>query len=100
MTTLTDTELESLLSDLESDRAERKESWAGDAPEKGCQAVCTFANDLPNYHKPGILFVGNKDNGQPTGVQITEQLLTTLADIRSNGNIVPPPHALCRQTGH
>lgn len=91
MTTLTDTELESLLSDLESDRAERKESWAGDAPEKGCQAVCAFANDLPNYQKPGILFVGTKDNGQPTGVQITEQLLTTLADIRSNGNIVPPP---------
>ncbi len=34
MTRLTDNELEALLNDLESDRAERKEAWAGDAPEK------------------------------------------------------------------
>jgi hypothetical protein len=42
MTRLTDTELEALLNDLETDRVERKEAWAGDAPEKGCQggALC------------------------------------------------------------
>lgn len=45
---LTDDELLALIMDLESDRAERKQAWRGDAPEKGRQAVCAFANDLPN----------------------------------------------------
>ncbi len=62
-----DTELESLLDDLESDLAERKQSWKGDAPEKGRQAVCAFANDLPDHRKPGVLFVGAKDDGSPSG---------------------------------
>ncbi len=91
MTVLTDHELEDLLDDLESDRAERKESWAGSAPEKGCEAICAFANDLANHRKPGVLFVGAKDNGLPSNLAITDQLLQTLADTRSNGTIVPPP---------
>lgn len=91
MTRLTDNELKALLDDLESDRAERKEAWAGDVPEKGCQAICAFANDLPNHEKPGVLFVGVDDNGRPKNAAITEQLLTTLADTRANGNILPPP---------
>lgn len=91
MTRLTDHELEALLDEVESDRAERKEAWAGDAPEKGCQAICAFANDLPNHQQPGVLFVGAKDNGTPTHMRVTDQLLTTLADTKSNGNILPPP---------
>jgi ATP-dependent DNA helicase RecG len=91
MTRLTDNELEALLNDLESDRAERKEAWAGDAPEKGPQAICAFANDLPNHQKPGVLFVGVDDNGAPKNIAVTDQLLLTLADLKSNGNILPPP---------
>jgi ATP-dependent DNA helicase RecG len=91
MTRLTDSELEALLNELESDRVERKESWAGDAPEKGSQAICAFANDLPNHHKPGVLFVGVEDDGTPKNIVVTDQLLLTLADIKSNGNILPPP---------
>jgi ATP-dependent DNA helicase RecG len=91
MKRLTDNELEALLNDLESDRAERKESWTGDAPDKGCQAICAFANDLPNHQQPGVLFVGADDAGNPKNTAITDQLLTTLADTRSNGNILPPP---------
>lgn len=91
MTRLTDIELEALLNDLESDRAERKEAWAGDAPEKGPQAICAFANDLPNHQQPGVLFVGVEDNGAPKNIAVTEQLLLTLADLKSNGNILPPP---------
>src|ERR1039457_1661043 len=91
MTRLTDNELEALLNDLESDRAERKEAWAGDAPEKGPQAICAFANDLPNHQQPGVLFVGVEDNGAPKNIALTEQLLLTLADLKSNGNILPPP---------
>jgi ATP-dependent DNA helicase RecG len=91
VTRLTDDELEALLDDLETDRVERKESWAGDTPDKGCQAICAFANDLPNHQRPGVLFVGAQDSGSPSGITITDHLLLTLADIKSNGNILPPP---------
>ncbi len=87
----TDSELESLLDDVESDLAERKESWKGDAPDKGRQAVCAFANDLPDHRRPGVLFVGVKDDGSPSGLGITDELLRTLADIKTDGNILTPP---------
>lgn len=93
MPPLSDTELLALIHDLESDRAERKQTWRGDAPEKSRQAVCAFANDLPNYCLPGVLFVGIKDDGSPMGPEfvVTDELLMTLADIKSDGKIVPPP---------
>jgi ATP-dependent DNA helicase RecG len=89
--TYTDEELEALLADIESDFAERKESWKGDATEKGRQAVCAFANDLPDHRKAGVLFVGAKDDGTPSGLEITDELLRTLSDIRTDGNTLPPP---------
>ena len=84
-------ELENLLDDIESDRVERKESWRGDAPERGRQAVCAFANDLPDHQLPGVLFVGAKDDGSPSKVSIDDRLLQTLADMKADGKIVPPP---------
>lgn len=86
-----DTELETLMVALESDRVERKESLRGDAPERLRQAVCAFANDLPDHRQPGIAFVGADDNGSPTGIAITDHLLRQLADMATDGNIVPPP---------
>ena len=68
MTPLTDEELLALITDMESDQAERKRAWKGDAPEKGRQAVCAFANDLPNHGKPGVLFIGVEDSGAPTAI--------------------------------
>lgn len=65
MIKLSDDALEALLNDTESDRAERKESFNGNVPKKARQAVCAFANDLPNHNLPGILFIGAKDNGEP-----------------------------------
>lgn len=91
MTRYTDEELESLIGDIESDRAERKEAWAGSAPKKGREAVCAFANDLPSHGQAGVLFVGVKNDGTPADTPITEQLLITLADIKTDGKIVPPP---------
>ena len=73
-----DEDLKRLLKDTESDPVERKETWAGDTPEKGRQAVCAFANDLPDHRKPGILFLGAKDNGTPSGLPISDELLRTL----------------------
>jgi ATP-dependent DNA helicase RecG len=91
MQRLTDLELLELLNDTESDRVERKESFKGDVPKKARQAVCAFANDLPGHNKPGILFIGAKDNGDPSGVQVTDQLLLSLADMKTDGNILPLP---------
>jgi ATP-dependent DNA helicase RecG len=84
-----DNELERLLSELESDRSERKGSAAD--KDKICEAVCAFANDLPSHGKPGVLFVGVNDNGSCAHLRVTDQLLVELAAIRSAGNILPIP---------
>jgi ATP-dependent DNA helicase RecG len=94
MSGLSDAELTALLDDLESDRTERKQAWAGTAPEKASQAICAFANDLSGRGLPGILFIGAKDDGKPAGITVSDQLLLSLADLRSNGNILPPPMIL------
>ncbi len=91
MQRLTDQELLNLLEDIESDRAERKESFKGDVPKKARQAVCAFANDLPGHNLPGVLFIGVKDNGEPSGTEVTDQLLMSLADMKTDGNILPMP---------
>lgn len=88
---ISDEELERLLDDTESDRVERKETFRGDVPKKARQAVCAFANDLPDHKKPGVLFIGAKDNGDPAGLDITDQLLLSLADMKTDGNILPLP---------
>jgi ATP-dependent DNA helicase RecG len=89
-----DEQLESLLNDLETDIAERKESWKGEAPDGGRQAVCAFANDLPDHRRSGVLFVGARNDGSPSCIPITDELLRTLSDIRADGNILPPPSIL------
>lgn len=88
---LNDHELEALLNDLESDRAERKESFKGDAPEKVRQAICAFANDLPNHGKAGVVFIGARDDGTAAGLVVSDELLLTLASIRSEGQVLPIP---------
>jgi ATP-dependent DNA helicase RecG len=89
-----DEQLEALLADIESDLVERKESWRGDAPDTGRQAVCAFANDLPDHRRPGVLFVGAQNDGTPANLSITDELLRTLSDIRTDGNIGPLPSIL------
>ena len=84
-------ELEAMLVDIESDLVERKESFRGDAPTTVREAVCAFANDLPNHRRCGVVFVGARDDGAPSGLAITDELLRQLADIKTDGNIVPPP---------
>lgn len=92
---LTNAELTALLDDVECDRAERKES-VGDADKIG-QAICAFANDLPGHGKPGVLFIGVKDNGRAADLAITDKLLQTLASYRDQGNVLPPPSMTVRK---
>lgn len=91
MQRLTDNQLLQLLNDLESDCAERKETFKGESSKKARQTVCAFANDLPGNNRPGVLFIGAKDNGEPSGLDITDQLLLSLADMKTDGNILPLP---------
>ena len=86
---LTEMQLMELLSDLESDRVERTVSVSD--TDKFCQAVCAFANDLPNHRQPGYLLVGVRDDGSLSGLNVTDQLLQNLGAIRSDGNVLPQP---------
>ena len=68
-------ELRVLIKDLESDRVERTMSVSD--TDKFGQAICAFANDLPNHRKPGYLVLGVTDAGEIKGVNVTDDLLIT-----------------------
>ena len=97
MTTLQDSELIRLLDHGEADRVEYKESLAGDAPTRVREAICAFANDLPDYRVPGVVFVGARNDGSPVGLTVTDELLRQLADMKTDGNILPPPSITVRK---
>jgi ATP-dependent DNA helicase RecG len=89
--TYTDAELGTMLADLESDLVERKESLKGEAPTAVREAICAFANDLPDRRRAGIVFIGARNDGSPAGLVVTDELLRQLADMKTDGNILPPP---------
>lgn len=98
MSYFTDAQLEAMMADLESDRAERKQSFQGEAPQKVREAVCAFANDLAGHGEPGVVLIGVHDSGTPMpGFAVTDELLRSLADIKTDGNIVPPPTLLAEK---
>ena len=78
-----------LLTDLESDRIERTVSTNN--TDKFSEAICAFSNDYPNHKETGYLLIGVKDNGELSGLKVTDKLLLDLADIRTNGNVLPQP---------
>ncbi|MDO8689204.1 MAG: ATP-binding protein [Dehalococcoidia bacterium] len=86
---LTEAQLMALLADLEADHVERTESV--NDTDKFCQAICAFANDLPNHRFPGYLLIGVKNNGTLSGLVVTDELLKNLGGIRSDGNVLPQP---------
>lgn len=86
---MNENELLSLLKDLESDRVERKVSAS--SSDKIKQAICAFANDMPNHQQPGVVFIGVTDDGKCANLAITDELLLLLAGMRSDGNIIPIP---------
>lgn len=92
-----DAELEALLGDLETERAERKENMATNR-DRAAQAICAFANDLPGNGSTGVLFIGATDAGQPAeGFEVTDQLMTGLGSLRSDGQILPIPQMTVEQ---
>ncbi|MBI4309556.1 MAG: putative DNA binding domain-containing protein [Candidatus Omnitrophica bacterium] len=82
-------ELMELLADIESDRVERTTSVKD--TDKFSIAICAFANDFPNFRKPGYLVIGADDSGKCSGLKADDELLRNLGNLRSNGNIQPLP---------
>jgi ATP-dependent DNA helicase RecG len=78
-----------LLHDIEADNIERTVSTKD--TDKFGEAICAFANDFPDHRQAGYLLVGVKDNGELSGLKVTDELLRNLGGIRSDGNIQPLP---------
>ena len=81
---ITKDEIQELLHSTETYRVERTTS-TGDM-DKFQEAICAFANDLPNSRKNGYLILGAYDNGELSGLKVTDDLLKKIAAIRSNTN--------------
>jgi ATP-dependent DNA helicase RecG len=86
-------ELETLLNELESDRVERKASISDRSKIR--RTICAFANDLPNHQQAGVIFIGINDDGSCAHLEITDKLLLTLSDMRSN--ILPFPSMIVQK---
>lgn len=87
---LTDDEIIELFRDMESDRAERKRSFQATG-DRIRQAICAYANDLPNHRQPGVVFIGQEDDGRCSRAIIDDELLKNLGGLRSDGQILPFP---------
>ena len=86
-----------LLADMESDRVEHTISFRED---KLGPSICALANDLPNHRKPGYMLMGVNDDGKIAGMNISDEDLTKIGDIRSNGNLLPQPHLEVSEVFH
>lgn len=82
-------ELEAILKDIESDLVERKASLSD--PDRVRQAICAYANDLPDHRRPGFIFIGANDDGSCAHFPITDDLLLRLSQMRDDGKIQPFP---------
>ena len=91
MTRYTDDELRAVLAAGEGERVEFKAAWTRPVSVKARETVCAFANDLGGTGRPGLLFVGIRDDGTPSGISADDLLLLRLTEIRNDGNVVPPP---------
>lgn len=87
---LTDTQLEALIAAGETERCEFKRRLK-DAKDDVCHDICAFSNDLPGSGEPGYVFIGIENDGASAALQVTDELVREVAQIRLNGNIVPWP---------
>ena len=86
---ITREELLDLLKSTETYRVEKTISTTN--MDKFCEAICAFANDMPNSKKKGYLLIGVNDDGSRCGLKATDELLLKLSAIRTDGNILPLP---------
>ena len=75
---ITKDEIQELLHSTETYRVERTTS-TGDM-DKFQEAICAFANDLPNSRKKGYLILGAYDNGGKVGGDVVENIVENIAE--------------------
>ena len=82
-------ELEVLFRAHESDLVERKRST--NLKEEILEAICVFANDLPDNRRAGVIFVGVNDDGSCANQTFSEKTLREIANWRNEGKVQPIP---------
>jgi len=87
--TMTDGELDALLLQGEADRTECKRNAAD--MDRIREAVCAFSNDLPDHREPGVVCIGIENDGTCSNLDIDDELLKGLGQIRDDGAITPFP---------
>lgn len=95
MAALSDADLDALFRSGEADRVEFKRNAAN--LDRIREAICAFANDLPDRRQPGVVFVGIEDDGRCAGLPITDALLRGLAQLRDDGGLTPFPSMTVRR---
>lgn len=86
---MTQSELRALLLEPESEHVERTRAF--DKADKMGQAICAFANDMPNSGKTGSLLLGVEDDGAVSGRRIDDEKWASLGGLKTDGNILPTP---------
>jgi ATP-dependent DNA helicase RecG len=86
---IADDDLRRLLTEPEADHVERTSSVRD--RDKLAEAICAFANDLPDRRVPGYLIIGVHNDGSCANLLIDDELLRSLGGFRSDGTITPFP---------
>ena len=86
---ISDDDLRRLLTVPEADHVERTSSVRD--RDKLAEAICAFANDLPDRRVPGCLIIGVHNDGSCANLAIDDELLRSLGGFRSDGTITPFP---------
>lgn len=87
---ITQEDILNLLKEPESFRIEKTMSVSN--TDKFCEAICAFANDMPDSRKNGYLLIGVNDDGSLSGLKATDIIQKNISDIRTAGNILPQPN--------
>lgn len=77
------------LNDIEDSQTERKESVSD--LDRIREAICALANDIEGSGRTGLIFVGIRDDGSCAEIEITDDLVKRLAQLRLDGKIQPIP---------
>ena len=80
---MTEHELSELIAHHEADHVEFTISTTD--TDKFSEAVCAFANDLPNHARPGHLVIGVDNAGRFSGISVSDELLRNLGGLRDDG---------------
>jgi ATP-dependent DNA helicase RecG len=90
-----ETDIRDLLSGSETSRLEWKAGLS--STQELSEVICAFANDLDNSRAPGHLMLGVDKKGLVSGRRFTDAEVSSLGNLRDNGNIQPLPSLTIHQ---